>query len=225
MAKSQRELDMQTERAVIVPFTMKYLLTKIFEKVENVEDAERQMKGIDVIIYDNDCDENLDIKAQASAKYINRPVPTFVMELLFTAKNKQEHIGWFLDDTETDTYVCIWIHAATTNERGMLESPEDIIDAEVMFVDKAPLQEYIESKGYAKDLLLQRARKLRKSGLYRQDAVIPGELDDEMWLSYTAELVEKPVNLVIKKRVLKKFSTRHVRVTKSGVFDIVNDVV
>ena len=225
MAKSQRELDMQTERTIVVPFAMKYLLSKIFDKIENVEDIERQLKGIDVIIYDNGCDENLDIKAQASAKYINKPVPTFVQELMFTAKDKSEHIGWFLDDTLTDTYVYIWIHAANTNERGLLDSPEDIIEAEAMFVDKAPLQEYIESKGYTREVLLQRARKLRKSGLYRQDSVIPGERDDEMWLSYSVDLVEKPVNLVIKKRVLKRFSTRHVRVTKSGIFDIVNDVI
>ena len=225
MAKSQRELDMQTERTIVVPFAMKYLLSKIFDKIENVEDIERQLKGIDVIIYDNGCDENLDIKAQASAKYINKPVPTFVQELMFTTKDKSEHIGWFLDDTLTDTYVYIWIHAANTNERGLLDSPEDIIEAEAMFVDKAPLQEYIESKGYTREVLLQRARKLRKSGLYRQDSVIPGERDDEMWLSYSVDLVEKPVNLVIKKRVLKRFSTRHVRVTKSGIFDIINDIV
>ena len=225
MAKSQRDIDMQTERCVIIPFMLKYLFTRLFKQIENVEDVERQLQGIDIIVRDNGCDENHDVKAQASAKYINRPVPTFVQELLFTAKDKKEHLGWFLQDLATDTYVCAWIHAAKTNERGLPDSPENIIDMEVMFVDKVPLKEYIASKGYTDELLLQRARHLRKIGLYRQDSVIPGQNDDEMWLSYSADLAERPVNLVIKKRVLKRFSTRHVRVTKSEIVDIENDVI
>ena len=225
MAQSQRDIDMQTERLVIIPFMMKYLFAKLFNQIESVEDAERQLQGIDIIVRDNGCDENHDVKAQASSKYINKPVPTFVQELLFTAKDKKEHIGWFLQDLATDTYVCAWIHAAKTNERGLLDTPDDILDMEVMFVDKTPLKEYIESKGYTSELLLQRARHLRKIGLYRQDSVIPGQNDDEMWLSYSADLAEKPVNLVIKKRVLKRFSTRHIRVTKSEIVDIANDII
>ena len=225
MAKSQRELDTQTERNIVMPFLQKYLFNRLFDDVEYVDDIERQLQGIDVIINDNGFAENIDVKAQASAKYINKPVPTFVQELLYTAKNRTEHIGWFLDDTATDTYVDVWIHAANTNARGMPESPDDIIDVEVMFVDKVPLVAYLESKGYAAEVLLKRAREMRSVGYYRQDSVLPDQDDNEMWLSYSDDLAEKPVNLVIKKRVLRKFATKHVRVTKSGVFDITNDLV
>ena len=225
MAKSQRELDTQMERNIVMPFLQKYLFSRLFDDVEYVDDIERQLQGIDVIINDNGFEENIDVKAQASAKYINKPVPTFVQELLYTAKNRTEHIGWFLDDTLTDTYVDVWIHAANTNERGMPESPDDIIDVEVMFVDKVPLVAYLESKGYTAEVLLKRAREMRSVGYYRQDSVLPDQDDNEMWLSYSDDLAEKPVNLVIKKRVLRKFATKHVRVTKSGVFDITNDLV
>ena len=94
-----------------------------------------------------------------------------------------------------------------------------------MFVDKAPLVTYLESKGYTSDLLLSRAKEMRQIGLYRQDSVISEQDDNEMWLCYSADLAEKPVNLVIKKRVLKKFSTKHARITKTGIHDIANDLV
>lgn len=224
MAYSNREIDMQQERKVVA-FIQQYVFPHLYDNAEFIEDLERQLQGIDVIIYDNNFTENLDIKAQASARYINNPVPTFVHELLYTNKSKKDEIGWFLKDLETDTYVFVWIHAAKVNERGLLEEPQDIIDMELMFVDKVPLTEYLDSKGYTSDVLLERAQKMRKIGLYKKMSVLDESDDDEMWLTYSAELRERPVNLVIKKRVLKKFSTKHIRATKSGVFDIVNDII
>jgi hypothetical protein len=224
MAKSNRIIDMQQEQ-IITSFLKKYLFAQLFPSAEFVEDTERQIKGIDVVLHENGCHENLDIKAQASSRYISQPVPTFVQELLFTNKAKQETVGWFLKELETDTYVYVWLHAANTNTSGLLETPEDVIEAEVMFVDKIPLIAYLESKGYTADILTQRARHLRKIGLYRQDSVLPEKNDSEMWLSYSADLAEKPVNLVIKKCVLKRFSTHHLRVTKTDIVHIPNDTV
>ncbi|MBQ8806402.1 MAG: hypothetical protein IJZ68_08115 [Bacteroidaceae bacterium] len=226
MAKSNRALDMQQDNTVIMPFLSTYLFHQMWDNFEVVEDTERQFKGIDVIVHYEKYDDNVDVKSQASAKYINSPVPTFVLECLFTNQAKKEQIGWWLDENLlTDSYLCVWVHAAKTNSRGLIDSPDDIIDIEIMLVDKLPLQEYIESKGYTHEALLNRARWMRKIGIHAQASVLDEQPDDEMWLTYSPQLAEKPVNLVIKKRVLKKFATRHARVTKSGVFDIVNDVL
>lgn len=224
MVKSNRTIDMQMEQ-IITDFLMKYCFPNLFDNTTRVTDADMQIQGIDIIAEKDGKSERQDIKAQSSASYINKPTSTFVHELLFTPNSNKygEHIGWWLDDLLTDTMVYVWIHSAETNQNGMLDRPEDIANAEVMFVNKAALWQYINDCGYTKELLLDRARLMRKVGIWRRIDVIDGQPNDEMHLTYSPDLRERPVNLVIKKRVLKRFATRHITVTQSGVFNVDND--
>lgn len=223
------ELNLIAESKV-TDFLLKHCYPQLFDKTERVMDIERQKRGIDVIVTQGRADEFQDIKAQCSARYINHPTPTFVYELL-TYQYRNEAIGWALKDSDTETYALCWIPKADVDEKGQLIDAEHIYEVEVMFVDKANLDEYLDSIGATKEVLLQRARTMAKTkdsgnyAIYRTLAVTDDMDTDEMHLSYSEDLKEKSINLVIKKRVLKRFAYKHVRVTQNGITEIDNTII
>lgn len=208
----------------ITDFLLKYCYPLLFDSAERIDDKERQQRGIDVIAIKDGWSETHDIKAQCSARYLNHPTPTFVYELL-TYQYRNETVGWALKDSDTETYALCWIPKVDVDEKGQLIDAEHIYEVEVMFVDKTNLDEYLESIGATKEILLARARDMAKTKIHRMIPVTDSADTDEMHISYSDDLKEKSINLVIKKRVLKRFAYKHVRVTQNSITDIDNTLI
>ena len=197
--QSNRKSDTRQE-SVITQFLENRFFSKYGKPYEIVRDKERQVKGIDVILNG----KNIDIKAQSSKRYINNPTDTFLLEISFLNKNGEEMVGWFLNnDLLTDYYAFVWIIDATVNESGGITIAEDIHKAEMMFVDKRKLQDYIATK-YDASSLLQEADRARVVGERVSEVLMDG-----IKFSHTPTLFEKPCNLVVKKSLLNKFSVGH----------------
>lgn len=206
MEVSNRENDHQQE-IVINQFLLKYFFNKVFHKVEVINDFERQVQGIDLIADGH----IIDIKAQSSSTYLNNPRPTFILELSFLSRKKEETIGWFLNPSvKTTVYAFVWIPKTKCID-GAIPDPESIEEVEILLVDKIKVKETI-NQWRTDDELLGVSRWLRVKGVTRRECTLDG-----VHLSYSPGLFEKPSNLVAQKWFLKNFSLGHYIVTKTSI--------
>lgn len=208
---STRPDDTRQEK-VVVNFIKKFFFDlSCCDDLQVVDDRELQVAGVDIIANGL----NIDLKAQASPAYINKPTDTFILELSFLASNGNLHCGWFLNEKYiTDRIAFIWIHNAKVNAKGMIANENDIEKLELMFVDKHQLKAHI-NKVYSDEDLLSIAKFLMNSGYTKKDSKINGT-----WFRHTNHLWEKPTNLVCKKWFLKQFSTGHYMITKNSIEEI-----
>jgi hypothetical protein len=196
------------QEGVINQFLLKNFFKKMYQDVEVVYDTQRQLQGIDIV-----ADGNLiDIKAQSSARYLNNPTNTFILELSFLSSNKEETVGWFLKpDIQTTAYAFVWIHK-TKEVNGMILNPNDIEEVEILLVDKKTLKQKI-NQWRTDDELLGVSRWMRQTATRSKECT----LDGIKKLSHTPELFEKPSNLVVQKWFLQQFSLGHYIVTKTSI--------
>ena len=186
-----------------------YLLANYFNKAFTsaclIDDTSLQNAGVDVMCSSElGEDMKIDVKAQSSAKYINNPRPTFLLEVsTYNRYGTEECVGWFFDAQKiTEYYTFVWIHEARVDAKGRILRPEDIQRVEVLIVDAKKLQDYIDDVlwDYSMDDIDSIVSAMRSKELMRQD-VCKG-----IHYSHSTQLIEKPVNLVVHKRILKKFA-------------------
>lgn len=209
--KSMRKEDSQQE-AILNDFLLENFFQKMNPSARLVSDKETQIAGADIQQDTRDGKTvNIDIKAQSSAKYINNPRPTFVLELSSLSKWNEPFIGWFLNpDLITDYYTFVWVLEADVDEKGHIHDKSDVHKVEVMTVHKARLKEYIMS--------LLDEDELDSTIRYMRDAEETYQpLTRGVHFSHTPTLWEKPVNLVVHKNVLKQFAVSHRIVTPDGM--------
>ncbi len=207
--QSLRAIDTAQER-VIMSFLEKHLYANLYADYEIVSDRKRQLAGIDVVIQTPERTRYDDVKAQSSPRYINDPRPTFALEILFD-HFYQEHEGWFVrDDLSTTTYCFVWINKAIVNQQGYIDKEENIHEVEAMFVDKAALRKYL-GPDYSPDKLLAEARYMRNTNEAKYHP------ERGLTIVYSNFLNERPVNLVVHKRILKDLSFDHYKVTQKGL--------
>lgn len=213
---SNRKYD-DSQEQIISNFLIDNYFRKINSTARLIYDDYLQKHGVDVQLENNDGNTiNIDVKAQSSAKYINDPRPTFVLELSsYNRYGTKTFVGWFLNEKMiTDYYTFVWIHSATVNEKGLIESVDDIHRLEVMTVSKSKLKDYITSILVGTDVnaIIDEMRANKET---RRDIV------NGIHFSHSPHLPEKPVNIVVHKRILEKFSigkTGRYFVTKEGIF-------
>lgn len=212
---SNRKTDSKQEK-LFNQFLFDYFFSKINKTSKLIYDRELQIAGVDLQFNGAKTGNllNVDIKAQSSKKYLNAPRPTFLLELSSINRYGEDFVGWFLNpDLITDYYAFMWIPKAKVNADGGINSPDDIEEAEVMLVSKKKIKTYISEllkrKGY--DDLQSVIDDMRINEIER----IP--LEKGINFSHTPTLYEKPVNIVVHKNILKKFSIAHYIVTKETI--------
>lgn len=218
-ANPQRIND-EAQETIINQFLLSYYFERGFQNVQLNTNTELQHMGVD---FTGDSqiaqDMQIDAKAQSSAQYINNPTPTFAFELsTFNRYGTDEFIGWFIHpDNITEYYTCVWIHSADVNKKGRIVNPDNIHLIEVMTIDKKKLRQYVEDtlKQYNLGNIDEVVYHMRADNIKRID-VCRG-----MHFHYSGQLIEKPINLVIRKYILKQFvipgKFGHCFVTKDGV--------
>ena len=194
-------------------FMDNYLYSRVAGKCnitsyERVSDKTLQKSGVDIILHTNKKDFYIDEKA--CLQYINRDIPTFAFELCYSGK-----VGWFLkDDLITDIYCLIWPHACVTDLSKI--NSEDFNKLDVMLVPKKNLKEYINS--YISDHELLKAAFQATDGTLDWTSDEKGRLympsNNRLYLMSTKHLYEKPVNLIVRKDILREVCSREMVVTK-----------
>lgn len=182
---------------------------KAINSFMRVYEKESQVKGIDVVLEDRMTKEFKNIDEKAQLYYINNPVDSFAFEILFHREEKQMD-GWFISgNNQTDYYMLMWIKSARETKVYRLVM-EDFEEVEVYMIPKLSLQSYVGK--YMQDVRILK-KEAQKMILTKQEKK---SIDEGIYLRYSMKgYDEKPVNLVIKKEILKSYA-KHIFIVKKN---------
>jgi hypothetical protein len=172
-----------------------YNTTKEFSRIY---DKMEQFKGIDTtFIFNNEkyiCDE------KAAIRYVNKHLGTFSLELSFLNRKGIETIGWFLDDTKVNnSYLFCWIDKA---EKNILTDINDIKELEIALVKKDKINNFLDEIGWNKQNLLIKCQNIRTN----PNEYLGNFYKNGCKFSKSFQLVEKPINILIKRDKLIELS-------------------
>lgn len=205
--ESNRKLDTLVEKEIAKFLDKSLYKSNLFSDIERVNDVERQYQGIDIVISMKGFDlynVNVDEKAQSSKKYIGKPRNTFALELSFINKKGKEQVGWFLDPKkETEFYLFVWIEKVNANihKDNYQLKEEDIDTISFCLVRRESLLFLLEHESFSIEKLQEKNDEIRRkriSGPYEIN-----KYSDMFFFFCTTSYVEKPINLVMAKPIIK----------------------
>ena len=212
--KSFRVQDMKAEQK-LGEFMDAYFYSKLKSKngsalkCTRIHGRESQVKGIDICIETEG--RRMLIDEKASLYYSNAMIPTFAFEIDWMHKGVIEPMqGWFVNDRlRTDYYMLIWPNVKCIQRGGQWVRKEirelgkdDFTIIEAMLIEKSDIRAMLAEKGFTAGYLLEYARKLRqrnRNGDSREEE----ELADNVKITFSGQLAEKPINVVIRKELLR----------------------
>ena len=213
-------------------FLDKYFYPRINPKhtITRYTDKYHQVGGIDVSINNINFDEKCKYQG-----LLNKVLATPGFECSMLNKAYQIQDGWFLNDNlSTDFYAIISLSCTVDDDR-QLSSSNQISAADVLWVYKKDVIDYVTSfEGHDGEITLEQlkrdAQQLRFNGDNNvTDAFGNRAVDSKgrarfkyphkkYWLTYSTTKEEKPINLVLLRDDLEKLPhTRHFIVTKEEV--------
>jgi hypothetical protein len=187
---SVREYDEHCEQ-IMSQFLDKYFYNAINPtSFERVQDKERQVKGIDVVMEINDKTYSIDEKA--AIRYTNG-LKTFALELSFLNRKGILQEGWLTDERKiNDYFVFVWINKI---EDTLIKNISSLKDIDVALVSKNKIMEHLESIGWTKDNLKTKDNKIRNEN----DKKFGNINTNGCKFSYSDRLFEKPINILLPK--------------------------
>jgi hypothetical protein len=187
---SVREYDEHCEQ-VMSQFLDKYFYNAINPtSFERVQDKERQVKGIDVVMEINDNTYSIDEKA--AIRYTNG-LKTFALELSFLNRKGILQEGWLTDERKiNDYFVFVWINKI---EDTLIKDISSLKDVDVALVSKNKIMEHFESIGWTKEKLKAKDNKIRNEN----DTNLGNINANGCKFSYSDRLFEKPINILLPK--------------------------
>lgn len=215
--ESFRNQDMRAEQS-LAEFMDAYFYARLKAKngrylsCTRMTDKEAQIKGIDVCIETEDARMLIDEKA--AVYYSNVMIPTFAFEIDSLQRGHVDPVqGWFInDDIQTEYYMLIWPNVKCIRQGNQWIRKEicdlrkdDFTIIEAMLIEKSDIREVLERNGYGKSRLLKYAKQLRAK-FELDNTVKEKELDDNVKILLSGQLAEKPVNLIIRKEMLKNLA-------------------
>ena len=187
---SVREYDEHCEQ-IMSQFLDKYFYNAINPtSFERVQDKERQVKGIDVVMEINDKIYSIDEKA--AIRYTNG-LKTFALELSFLNRKGILQEGWLTDERKVNDYfVFVWINKI---ENILIRDISSLKDIDVALVSKNKIMEHLESIGWTKDKLKTKDNQIRNEN----DTNFGNINTNGCKFSYSDRLFEKPINILLPK--------------------------
>lgn len=230
--KEQRQLNQQSsEKGNQRPIHSSWKIDKRFEETsmnylsnspifndlnvkEIINDRPRQLKGIDIIAEINKKESNVDVKAIASQ------LPTFCFEISGNVHSGQ--VGWLLkEDLETDYYLIVY-HEVKGAEKNYnlgkkIMTYDNIIKTEAFLISKIKLKHRIEKQfGMKLEEVVSYIRELKLEGdkviRFHNDLTIQegkGNRNLNIYPTISLNIYEQPINIVIRKEVLKELADNH----------------
>lgn len=173
---------------------------------ERIDEKQYQIKGIDIKFDMNGttyiCDE------KAAVKWMNKNLLTYAMELEFINRGGRLNDGWFVNNSQTNNSYCL-IYTDRVDAPYDSFTTEDIKDATVIVVKKYTIKKYLEDKGWTSENLKKKCKEIRDNDGYR---VNMGNLQKHgLKFSYSRNLPEKPINVLIPREELEEMSDLTVR--------------
>ena len=209
--RSKRSSDSAAE-GVVARFLDLYFYPNIRSDWKREEEREAQLLGVDVTLETDS--GSIAVDEKAAVHYVNKELPTFAFEINYYNEQGDLVGGWFLDPKKvTEWYLLIWIKAKKEKDMGL----EDILELEVMMLEREQLKQDVEKKGALKGLE-GGASLMRSEGIKKRS--IAGQKD--MYFYLTETLAEKPLNLIIRKSHLSKMALLHALVDRTGISKVIS---
>ena len=187
--------------------------TNIFKDMniqEIVKDRDRQLRGIDVIAQLYGQDIKVDIKSIASQ------LPTFCFEISGNINTSQK--GWLINpDVETEYYLIVYheiIGASSYRQGKALMTQDNVAETEAMLINKETLKKEIERHLGDLEVLVD---KIRAYEIHQKSAARFNEKGElvknrnrmNIYPVLSCGLYEQPINIVVRKEVLKELAIMH----------------
>lgn len=214
----------------IETITSEFLDTYFYSKfktadIQRYSDTYHQFGGIDVSINNTNFDEKVKVYG-----CLNDVQQYIAFEC--SIKNKGGYIsdGWFQNDSLLTDYYSIIGLSANTSDINQLSSSAQISAADVLWVKKQDVIDFINDNNLSKEQLKQDAVEIRDRGNNNKTDIFGNTALDKsgkcrtrynhknFWLTYSTKMKEQPVNLVIpREHLLKLHHSTHFIVTKDKV--------
>ena len=230
--ESYRKIDMNAENA-LAKFMDESLYSKMQDKhgrikYQRVNDYQKQMEGIDVIIESEG--EIFYIDEKASLYYSNMMIPTFAFEIDSIQRKADVPVeGWLVkDQLKTNYYMLIWpnIRCQMNQQTRVCErvslseiKMSDFTIVEAMLIKKQRILDYLESYDWTKRRMLAYAREMRKE-CDTSERPKREDINKDCYFYYTSDRAEKPINIVIKKGVLRLMAEANYFISKENYASI-----
>ena len=224
------QLDSQFEEKSTYYLKQAGILNKLGVK-EIVEDTERQLKGIDLIADVPLPDGTIHKNAKIDIKSIASQLSSFCFELRGSEKTRQT--GWFLNnEVETDYYLLVYhtlnetfpddIRNSYSKAKSKINS-NSIGTTEYLLIPRQNLKEVIVDSwnlNSIEDLkecipMIETTydeSKLGSNKVYvynNKQLDIVCKQDTNFYITYSINVYEKPINLVVKKTILNDIASIH----------------
>ncbi len=199
----------------IATFLDNYFWKKFPNGFTRQTDKKYQFAGIDISL---NTKNNLSVHFDEKAKIYGclnsvYQYPGFEISLVNRAQQIQD--GWFCQNLSTDYYSYVGVFANTNNVND-LSSSNMISACDVLWIKKQEVLEYVEQTISLTDLKNDAAQ-LRDDSEYMQKNR-KRYTGAGFWLTYSGQLYEKPVNLVIPRKILESFkNSKHFFITKEKI--------
>ncbi len=180
----------------------KFLDENFYGKLTNATvtrriDKEHQFAGIDITINNTNFDEKIKIRGCLNSTY---QYPSFEVSML----NRGDEIddGWFVKPLSTDYYAFIGVYSYG-NEENAVSAASQISACDVLWVKKQDVVDMVEEQ-MTMDELKSDAAELREDDFMPMQKKRKTYPHRKFWLTYSAWMHEKPVNLVVPRDILEK---------------------
>jgi hypothetical protein len=208
---SYRARDSQVEQEISA-FLDSYFYPKKANDFVRYNSKEDQLAGKDVSFSMSNAGSII-VDEKAATHYINKNIPTFAFELSFLLSSGSEVQGWLLDRSKvTEYYFLMWITAEKTWDL----KKEDIKEIQATLVSRKKIINYLSSITYDADKLQRANDKIRRNML---DGPLGKTYDSDIYFFSTQRLVEKPINIVIKRKRLESLSLKNYKITKEEIIE------
>ena len=175
------------------------------------KDKEHQFAGIDTTINNTNFDEKIKIRGCLNSTY---KYPSFEVSLLNRGDEVQD--GWFCQQLSTDYYSFIGVYSYG-NDENAVSCPNEISACDVLWVKKQDVVDMVEEQ-MTMDELKSDAAELREDDFMPQAKKRKTYPHRKFWLTYSAWMHEKPVNLVVPRDTLEKLPhSRHFMITTDKI--------
>lgn len=219
--KSLRKQDSKAEEQ-LAKYMDIYFYDRLNTPYERIKDRDLQLKGVDVIL------DSYNIDEKASLYYSNAMIPTFVFELDFMSGNNS-HTGWFLNENLlTDYYMLIWPNVRDSYDERLKKwirkdvseiTVNDFTIVEAMLINKKKINLEFERRMLTIERLLAYVKAIRLAtnvDKYTKGII----LDDDIKIMLSDRLNEKPINLVVKKKLLYELADRVYLISQDGFANV-----
>lgn len=193
---------MSVEREIAMFLDMHLYSDERFTQKDRTDSIEAQMDGSDIIISIPSLNlHSIVVDEKAQTQYVNKPLPTFSLELSFLSSSNRIVEGWFIDmKKSTEYYLFQWVHRADKNWD--IKS-HDIKKLEYALVSRRKILDYLASCGYSIDRLKELDSEIRNTGNYGPHCKTP---DKKFYFFFSTQLAEKPINVILRKEVIINLS-------------------